>query len=140
VKRARAESEDAAVIIDHRTIFRSRPRRHFSEWTMTGRSSDRDEASSTDETTDDTGSRPRAGWTVVQRAIADRLTPRQREVIELVYVRGMDQTMAAALLGITQQSVSEHLHGKLRRGVRVGGALRKLRRLCVDHAGDEPRT
>ena len=66
------------------------------------------------------------------RAIMDEvLTPRQREVIELYFFEGLNQREIAEQLGISQQSVSEHLYGKERKGRAVGGALRKLRKACV---------
>jgi hypothetical protein len=49
-------------------------------------------------------------------------------------VRGLNQTAIAALLGISQQSVHEHLYGKLRGDASVGGAIRKLRKAC-SHRG-----
>lgn len=56
------------------------------------------------------------------------LTPRQREVVELYCLVGQTQVEVAAALGITQQSVQQHLMGKLRNGHHVGGAFRKLRK------------
>src|SRR4051812_7757238 len=99
---------------------------------MTSRAAEHDDQTTT---ATSTAHAPSARWSVVAGLIAEHLTPRQREVVELVCLRGLDQPTVARLLGISQQSVSEHLHGRMRRGVRVGGALRKLRRLCG--AGDD---
>jgi predicted transcriptional regulator len=52
-------------------------------------------------------------------------------VVELYFLRGLNQRAIATLLGITQQAVSEHLSGKMRTGVSVGGALRKLHKACA---------
>ena len=66
------------------------------------------------------------------RAIMDEvLTPRQREVIDLYFFEGLNQREIAEKLGISQQSVSEHLYGKERKGRVVGGALRKFRKACI---------
>jgi predicted transcriptional regulator len=51
-------------------------------------------------------------------------------VVELYFLRGLNQRAIATLLGITQQAVSEHLYGKMRGGASVGGALRKLQKAC----------
>jgi DNA-directed RNA polymerase specialized sigma24 family protein len=72
----------------------------------------------------------RASWPVVERLIRQCLTPRQREIVELHFFRGFDQPAVALLLGISQQAVSEHLHGKRRGDQRVGGIIPKLRKLC----------
>jgi len=76
----------------------------------------------------------RALWCQVRVIIENDLTVRQREVVELYFLRGLDQDVVAALLGISQQSVSEHLFGKMRNGTKVGGVIRKLRKLC-EHKG-----
>jgi RNA polymerase sigma factor (sigma-70 family) len=65
------------------------------------------------------------------RDILDRaLTPRQREVVQMYFFEGLNQRQIAERLGITQQSVGEHLYGKVRGGHTVGGAIRKLRKAC----------
>jgi len=40
----------------------------------------------------------------------------------------MNETRIAAVLGISQPTISQHLTGKLRGGRKVGGALQKLRK------------
>ncbi len=75
--------------------------------------------------------RARELWPLLERAIRDELTARQREIVVLYFLRGLNQRQIAELLGITQQSVSEHLYGKVRGGRSVGGALRKLRKACA---------
>jgi len=74
---------------------------------------------------------PRELWAGVRAIIDEHLTQRQREVVELYFLRGLDQATVATLLGISQQSVSEHLFGKTRDGAQVGGVIRKLRKLCA---------
>lgn len=43
------------------------------------------------------------------------LTRRQRQVIDLVFEKGLTQTEAAAVLGITQQAVNDHILSAARR-------------------------
>lgn len=67
------------------------------------------------------------GDTMVSRmraALFSELSPRQLQVIELYYLRGMDQTRIARLLGVTQGTVSrtvKRAREKLRRTLRYGG-------------------
>jgi DNA-binding CsgD family transcriptional regulator len=66
------------------------------------------------------------------RAILNEvLTARQREVVLMYFFEGVNQSQIAKRLGVTQQSVSEHLYGKTRSGRSVGGAIRKIRRACA---------
>ena len=76
-------------------------------------------------------------WERVRSLIELHLTERQRQVLELYYLRGLDQAGVATLLGISQQSVSEHLFGKSRHHRHVGGLVHKLRKLCA-RDGIEP--
>lgn len=62
------------------------------------------------------------------------LTPRQRQVVELYCLEGRTQEEVADALGISQQTVSQHLMGKLRDGHHVGGAFRKLRKAILKAA------
>ena len=59
------------------------------------------------------------------------LTPRQKEIVRMYFFEGLNQSQIAQRLGVTQQSVSEHLYGKIRAGRSVGGAIRKLRKACA---------
>lgn len=75
--------------------------------------------------------RAEALWPTVRAIIDEILTPRQREVIFLYFFEGLNQRQIAERLGISQQSVSERLYGKIRDDRAVGGALRKLRKACA---------
>jgi RNA polymerase sigma factor (sigma-70 family) len=75
--------------------------------------------------------RASALWLEVRSMMDDLLTARQREVIALYFFEGLNQRQIAERLGVSQQSVSEHLYGKVRDGRAVGGALRKLHKACV---------
>jgi len=62
------------------------------------------------------------------------LTLRQRQVVELYCLEGRTQEEVANALGISQQTVSQHLMGKLRGGHHIGGAFRKLRKAILKAA------
>jgi RNA polymerase sigma factor (sigma-70 family) len=85
------------------------------------------------ERSDAQSARARALLPQVRRIIREELTERQREVVELYFLKELNQRQVAERLGISQQSVSEHLYGKLRGGRVVGGAIRKLRKACAKH-------
>lgn len=57
----------------------------------------------------------------VRKAMAQRLTPRQNDCLRLYYLRTRSQREIAALLGIHQTTVSQHIRY----------ALKKLRRLMI---------
>ncbi|VGO14644.1 hypothetical protein PDESU_03209 [Pontiella desulfatans] len=56
------------------------------------------------------------------------LSRRQQQVVRLYCLDGLTQVEIAEKLGITQQTVQQHLMGKLRNGRLVGGAFRRLRK------------
>lgn len=65
----------------------------------------------------------------VEAMVKTQLTERQREVIWLYYFHGKTQEDIAAILNLTQSTVSRHLFGTTRDGKKVGGALQKLRKV-----------
>ncbi len=64
----------------------------------------------------------------VKDIIDAKLTARQREVLRLYYFCNKTQEDIAAMLNLSQSTVSRHLFGTVRNGKKVGGALPKLRR------------
>jgi len=70
-------------------------------------------------------------WPRVHEIMLDVLTERQCEIVGLYFFAEMNQREIAERLGISQQSICEHLYGKRRGGRTVGGALRKLRKACA---------
>jgi RNA polymerase sigma factor (sigma-70 family) len=74
----------------------------------------------------------------IKQLISNRLTPKQRQIIELYFYEDKTQQEIAEILGINQQVVSKHLFGVLRNGHQVGGAVRKLRKLC-EQMGIDPQ-
>ncbi len=75
--------------------------------------------------------RAREFWPQIRAIIDEVLTSRQREVVLLYFIEEVNQRQIAERLQISQQAVSEHLHGKMRNGRAVGGALRKLKKMCA---------
>ena len=67
----------------------------------------------------------------LEAVINDVLTDRQCEVVMLYFFEELNQREIAERLDVSQQVVSEHLYGKRRNGKVVGGALRKLRKVCA---------
>ena len=74
----------------------------------------------------------------IKELISIRLTTRQRQIIEMYFYENKTQQEIAETLGINQQVVSKHLFGVLRDGRQVGGAVRKLRKLC-EQLGIDPQ-
>lgn len=65
----------------------------------------------------------------VNELISTSLTKRQREVVSLYYVHGKTQEDIAAILDLSQSTVSRHLFGTVRNGKKIGGAIPKLRKV-----------
>ena len=65
----------------------------------------------------------------VEELIDTKLTKRQREVVRLYYYYDKTQEDIAAILELTQSTVSRHLFGTTRGGKKVGGAIPKLRKV-----------
>ena len=65
---------------------------------------------------------------VVVDLMGNQLTPRQREVLHLYYFCDKTQEDIAAMLDLTQSTVSRHLFGTVRNGKKIGGAIPKLQK------------
>ena len=63
----------------------------------------------------------------IGQAIETRLTPLQREAVQLFFFEGLSQGQIARRLGVSQQVVHKRLYGDRREGRRVGGAMTRLR-------------
>ena len=66
---------------------------------------------------------------LVFKLIYSELTDRQREIVTLYYFQGKTQEDIAAILDLSQSTVSRHLFGTVRDGRKVGGAISKLRKV-----------
>jgi RNA polymerase sigma factor (sigma-70 family) len=95
------------------------------------------------ESAEDVRARCRRGeWTarlmpLVEKLIDEYLTPRQKEVVHLYFIRQMTVYEIAEQLGISVPSVSQHLFGKSRDGKITGGAIPKLRKKLAQLHPDE---
>ncbi|MDA1191972.1 MAG: sigma-70 family RNA polymerase sigma factor [Candidatus Poribacteria bacterium] len=66
----------------------------------------------------------------LREIVATKLTPRQRACVHLYFFEGLTQQEVAERLGISRRVVSQHLFGIVRDGRRVGGALKRMRKMC----------
>lgn len=66
----------------------------------------------------------------VMAIITEELTEQQREAVILYFLRGKSQQEIAQIMGVSRRVVSQHLFGIVRNCKRVGGAARKIRKLC----------
>ena len=62
--------------------------------------------------------------------MAGGLTERQRNAVLLYFIYRKTQREIADILGISRRVLSQHLFGICRNGKHVGGAVKKLRKLC----------
>ena len=62
--------------------------------------------------------------------IGQTLTEKQRQVLILYYLHQKTQEEVAQIMGISRRVVSQHLFGICRGGKHVGGALKKIRKIC----------
>jgi RNA polymerase sigma factor (sigma-70 family) len=74
----------------------------------------------------------------IRAIISTRLTAQQRRIVELYFFENKTQQEIAAELGINQQVVSKHLFGAMRGSEKVGGAIKKLKKLCL-RSGIDPK-
>lgn len=75
----------------------------------------------------------------IREIIVSGLTSRQREVITMYFLSGRSQVFIARKLGISQPTVSQHLKGKKRNGKKIGGSIRKIRKI-IHHLSSTHQT
>jgi len=78
---------------------------------------------------DDKAELRRQAVALLALVIQTQLSSRQREIVNLYFYGGKTQAEIAEILGISQQVISKQLFGVMRKGKRVGGAIRKLEKL-----------
>ncbi|MFC1712295.1 sigma factor-like helix-turn-helix DNA-binding protein [Candidatus Poribacteria bacterium] len=67
---------------------------------------------------------------LIMDIIENDLTEMQRNCIELHFLRKRSQAEIAQALGISHRVVTQHIYGISRRGKRVGGGIKKIRKVC----------
>ena len=72
----------------------------------------------------------------LSEVVQTSLTAKQRIIVERYFYDGRTQQEIAAELGVSQQVVSRQLFGVVRNGRRVGGAIQRLRKICIDRGWD----
>ena len=73
----------------------------------------------------------------VKEMIDTQLTQRQREVMGLYFFKHKTQEDIAAILNLSQSTVSRHLFGTVRNGKKIGGAIPKLKK-AIDRCPGAP--
>ncbi len=59
------------------------------------------------------------------------LSKKQQQITLLYFESKLTEKDIAQLLGISQPTVSQHIFGKRRKGKKIGGAIRKIRKVIV---------
>ena len=75
----------------------------------------------------------------VKEVIDRQLTSRQREVLRLYFFKHKTQEDIAAMLNLSQSTVSRHLFGTVRNGKKIGGAIPKLKK-AIERSPSAPVT
>ncbi|MCZ6635351.1 MAG: sigma factor-like helix-turn-helix DNA-binding protein [bacterium] len=66
----------------------------------------------------------------IDSLITHALTQKQLEAMVLYFKWGKTQQEISEIMGISRRVVSQHLFGITRRGKSVGGAVKKLQKVC----------
>jgi DNA-directed RNA polymerase specialized sigma subunit len=69
---------------------------------------------------------------LIMDIIENDLTEMQRNCIELYFLRKRTQAEVAQALGISPRVVTQHIYGISRRGKRIGGGIKKIRKVCEE--------
>lgn len=69
----------------------------------------------------------------IDTLLSRSLTQRQFEAAVLYFKYGKTQREISEIMGISRRVVSQHLFGITRNGKSIGGAVKKLRKLCRKH-------
>ena len=68
---------------------------------------------------------------LIKADVLPKLTERQRQTTHLYFNSRFKEEEIARILGISQPTVSQHLFGKKRNGKKVGGSIRKIRKIVL---------
>ena len=69
---------------------------------------------------------------LIMEIIENELTEMQRDCIKLHFLYERDRDEVASALGISRRVVAQHIYGIRRRGKRVGGGIKKIKRICEE--------
>ena len=69
---------------------------------------------------------------LIMEIIENDLTEMQRNCIQLHFLHGKTLKEVAHTLGISRRVVTQHVHGIHRGGKRIGGAMKKIRKICEE--------
>lgn len=67
---------------------------------------------------------------LIMEIIENDLTEMQRNCIKLHFLRQKTRAEVAYMLGISRRVVTQHIYGILRHGKRVGGGIKRIRKIC----------
>jgi len=67
---------------------------------------------------------------LIMEIVENELTNMQRECIKLHFLCHKTREEVASILGISHRVVTQHIYGILRNGHRVGGGIKKIRKIC----------
>jgi predicted transcriptional regulator len=74
---------------------------------------------------------------LIKVEVLPKLTERQRQITQLYFEFQLNEDKIARMLNISQPTVSQHIFGKKRNGKKVGGSIRKIRKIILKKARDE---
>ena len=69
---------------------------------------------------------------LIMEIVENDLTEMQRNCIKLHFLCKRTREEVAHTLGISRRVVTQHIHGISRRGRRIGGGVKKIRRMCKE--------
>jgi DNA-directed RNA polymerase specialized sigma subunit len=67
---------------------------------------------------------------LILEIIENDLTDMQRKCIKLHFLCHKTRDEVACMLGISRRVVTQHIYGILRNGNRVGGGIKRIRKIC----------
>jgi len=67
---------------------------------------------------------------LIMEIVENDLTEMQRNCIKLHFLNQKTRAEVAYMLGISHRVVTQHIYGILRHGKRVGGGIKKIRKIC----------
>jgi len=69
---------------------------------------------------------------MIMEIIENDLTNMQRDCIKLHFLDERSQEEVAYRLGISRRVVTQHIYGIFRRGKRIGGGIKRIKKICEE--------